>query len=109
MSLHTVQHLLSAVLDTRSLPTLSWSMTAHPSLEAPYVELPRSLTWQEVEEVEAECNRLIGEARRIWIDVNLQADGGEVGEGGEGERESRGIPTDYAGVRSALLSRSENG
>jgi Ser-tRNA(Ala) deacylase AlaX len=95
MSLHTAQHLLSAVLDTKSLPTLSWSMTAHPSLETPYVELPRALTWAEAKEVEDTCNRLIAEAKRVWIDVSIQIDGGETG---DGDRESRGIPKDYAGV-----------
>jgi alanyl-tRNA synthetase/misacylated tRNA(Ala) deacylase len=95
MSLHTAQHLLSAVLDTKSLPTLSWSMTAHPSLETPYVELPRALTWAEAQEVEDTCNRLIAEAKRVWIDVSVQIDGGETG---DGDRESRGIPKDYAGV-----------
>lgn len=95
MSLHTAQHLLSAVLDTKSLPTISWSMTEHPSLETPYVELPRALTWAEAQEVEDTCNRLIAEARRVWIDVSIQIDGGETG---DGDRESRGIPKDYAGV-----------
>lgn len=96
MTLHTAQHLLSAVLDTRSLPTLSWAMHAHPSLEPPYVELSRQLTWKEAEEVEVECNRLIGEAKRIWIEVSVQGD--ENGVDGDAERESRGLPKDYAGV-----------
>lgn len=97
MTIHTAQHLLSAVLDTRSLPTLSWAMHAHPSLETPYVELSRQLTWTEAIEVEKECNGLIGEARRIWIEVSVQGDEGVVRDG-DAERESRGLPKDYAGV-----------
>ncbi|BEJ14469.1 hypothetical protein CspHIS471_0402360 [Cutaneotrichosporon sp. HIS471] len=95
MTIHTGQHLLSAVLDTRELPTLSWAMPAWPSTEAPYIELPRGLTWAEAAEVEEECNRRIREARRVWIDFNVQGDGDVNGE--SEDRENRGIPKDYTG------------
>lgn len=94
MTIHTAQHLLSAVLDTYNLPTLSWAMHAHPSLETPYVELGRQLTWKEAEEVEGKCNALIAQAKKIWIEVSVQGDEA----GGDSERESRGLPKDYAGV-----------
>ncbi|WVQ94238.1 hypothetical protein IAU59_001316 [Kwoniella sp. CBS 9459] len=98
MTIHTSQHLLSAILDTLSLPTLSWSMHPHPSLECPYVELPRSLTAQEAEDVEKRCNELIFGGRKVWVDVSVQ---GELGGAADGEtpeeREGRTIPKDYDG------------
>ncbi|CAD6575756.1 MAG: hypothetical protein TREMPRED_001491 [Tremellales sp. Tagirdzhanova-0007] len=53
MAIHTAQHLLSAVLDTYSLPTLSWSLTSHPSLEPPYIELSRKRGEGDVARVES--------------------------------------------------------
>ncbi|WVF66628.1 hypothetical protein IAT40_001368 [Kwoniella sp. CBS 6097] len=98
MSIHTSQHLLSAVLDTLSLPTLSWSMHPHPSLECPYIELPRSLSPQEAEDIEKRCNELIFGGRKVWVDVSVQGElgGAEDGETQE-EREGRTIPKDYDG------------
>lgn len=101
MITHTAQHLLSAVLDTRGLPTLSWGMGQHPTTEAPYVELPRGLTWAEVAEVEKECNELIQKNLKVWIDVSVQQDHGTVSDperANEVERENRSIPKDYTGV-----------
>lgn len=95
MAIHTAQHLLSAVLDTYNLPTLSWSMTQHPSLDCPYIELPRGLTWKEVQDVEDRCNELIGSDVGVWVETSMQS---EEGVDGEGDRESRGIPKDYEGV-----------
>ncbi|CAK9787326.1 ThrRS/AlaRS common domain-containing protein [Cutaneotrichosporon oleaginosum] len=100
MTIHTAQHLLSAVLDARELPTLSWGMPAWPATDAPYVELPRGLTWAEAADVEDECNRRIREARRVWIDFSMQggASGASGAGGGESDdRENRGIPKDYTG------------
>jgi len=102
MSIHTAQHLLSAVLDTYPLATVSWSCTAYPSLETPYVELPRGLTWQEAEAVEKRCNELIEESLKVWVDVNVQQDGEHAKYTSTGERENRGIPQDYKGVRLRL-------
>jgi alanyl-tRNA synthetase len=103
MSIHTSQHLLSAVLDhyAEGLPTLSWSMTAYPSLEPPYIELPRGLTWAEVEEVEKRCNELIDIGKNIWVDVDTQEDD-FVKTSAAGVRENRGIPTDYKDVCHCL-------
>lgn len=96
MPIHTAQHLLSAVLDTHSLPTLSWSMTQYPSLDCPYIELPRGLTWKEVQEVEDRCNELIDASVPVWVETSMQQNGNGVDT--EGDRESRGIPKDYEGV-----------
>jgi Ser-tRNA(Ala) deacylase AlaX len=104
MSIHTAQHLLSAVLDVFDLNTLSWGMPAYPSLDPPYIELPRALTWEEAQAAEARCNELIKEDRKVWIDVTvqgetrLQVDSVKDAEGIDVERESRGIPKDYTGV-----------
>jgi Ser-tRNA(Ala) deacylase AlaX len=102
MAIHTAQHLLSAVLDTYQLPTLSWSMTQYPSLDCPYIELTRGLTWKEVEEVEERCNQLIADDLSIWVETNIQ----DTKIDGEGDRESRGIPKDYEGVCHSLCNIS---
>lgn len=90
MTQHTAQHLLSSLLDTYySLPTLSWALPAHPSVEPCYVELPRGLTQQEIDDVEQRCNELVtrswgarpgvpareGEEGdvRVWIESRLQS------------------------------------
>lgn len=102
MVTHTAQHLLSAVLDTRGLPTLSWAMDANPGTDA-YVELPRGITWAEAQSVEDECNVHIAKNLRVWIDVNVQREGEGPDTAGEGQesdvdRENRVIPKDYTGV-----------
>lgn len=55
------------------------------------------MTWKEVDEVEERCNQLVKEARSVWVEASLQGDEGGVKDG-EGDRASRGIPKDYAGV-----------
>ncbi len=111
MTIHTAQHLLSAVLDRSELNTLSWALPAYPSLEPPYVELPRGLTWAEAEDAERKCNALIKENRRVWIDVTAQTgkginDDDKVKDvaGIDVERESRGLPKDYEGVSRDVSS-----
>src|SRR4051812_34224513 len=128
MSMHTGQHLVSAICDaTLSLPTLSWSMPPHPSTEPCYIELPRGLTQAEARAIEDRANELVmttgrrgdEEDVKVWIENRLQGssgtgtpvDGGRVrvndedeekglglgGAGAEwGDRESRGLPKDYA-------------
>ncbi|KAK8844706.1 hypothetical protein IAR55_006555 [Kwoniella newhampshirensis] len=98
MSIHSSQHLLSAVLDVApfNLNTLSWSMHAYPSLETPYVELSRALTQAEAIAAEKRCMDLIAEAKKVWIDVSIQ--GGEIGHSGEMDERNVGvIPKDYNG------------
>ncbi|WWC90141.1 uncharacterized protein L201_005074 [Kwoniella dendrophila CBS 6074] len=105
MALHTSQHLLSALLDTMGLPTLSWSMHPFPSLESPYVELPRSLSQEEAEQVEKKCNDLIAESRKVWVDITIQGEDQEsetqenrdVGQVEERVKAGKGIPEDYDG------------
>lgn len=72
-------------------------MPAYPSLDPPSVELPRGLTWAEVEEVELKCNAAIEEMAQIWVDVDIQQEG-FVKETAAGVRENRGIPSDYTDV-----------
>ncbi|KIK98744.1 hypothetical protein PAXRUDRAFT_30966 [Paxillus rubicundulus Ve08.2h10] len=56
MTMHTSQHLLSAVIEARlNIPTLSWSLTEVP---APcYVELARSMTEDEIQAIQTEANQ----------------------------------------------------
>lgn len=101
MSIHTSQHLLSAILETHlSLPTLSWSMQPYPSIEPAYVELPRALTPEEAMGIERLCGEAIKQCKKIWVDFTIQGDdvGKEnIGAGSVGTREMRGLPKDYDG------------
>ncbi|KAJ7700038.1 alanyl-tRNA synthetase domain-containing protein [Mycena rosella] len=98
MSLHTSQHLLSALLETRlQLPTLSWSLTSYP---APcYVEIPRGMTVEEVTMIQEEANRLVLEGRQIHVEVEeLNQESRKPVERLEsGRAVGRGLPEDYTG------------
>ncbi|GAV56041.1 hypothetical protein ZYGR_0AZ02130 [Zygosaccharomyces rouxii] len=70
MQQHTGQHLLSAILESEpyKLDTLSWSMGGVLSAKKPtleindyfnYIELPRKLTGQEIEQLSHKVNELI--------------------------------------------------
>ncbi|THG97418.1 hypothetical protein EW145_g7617, partial [Phellinidium pouzarii] len=68
MTMHTSQHLLSALLETHlSLPTLSWSLTAYPT--PAYVELPRALTTDELARIQEMAHTLAYEGRRVHVEV----------------------------------------
>ncbi|KAJ7228705.1 ThrRS/AlaRS common domain-containing protein [Mycena pura] len=98
MSLHTSQHLLSALLETRiQLPTLSWSLTSYP---APcYVEIPRGMTIEEISMIQAEANRLVFENRQVHVEVE-ELDPKSikpVEKLQSGRAVGRGLPEDYTG------------
>lgn len=98
MTCHTSQHLLSALLETRlNLPTLSWSLTAWPS--PCYVELPRTMTPEEIFSIQNEANRLVFEGRRVHVEVKeLSEDHRKPAEKTGNNREiGRGLPQDYTG------------
>ncbi|KAJ6484974.1 ThrRS/AlaRS common domain-containing protein [Mycena vitilis] len=98
MTLHTSQHLLSALLETRlKLPTLSWSLTSYPS--PCYVEIPRGMTVQEISEIQREANRLVFEGRKVHVEVEeLDPRTKKPVEKLESGREvGRGLPDDYTG------------
>ena len=98
MAMHTSQHLLSAVLETRlNLPTLSWSLTAYPS--PCYVELPRSMTIEEISIAQQEANRYVLEGRKIHVEVQeLNRDQEQdVPKLENGRAVGKGLPTDYTG------------
>ncbi|KAH3662570.1 hypothetical protein OGAPHI_005822 [Ogataea philodendri] len=65
MQQHTGQHLLSAILDKRDLPTLGWNMGEMIN----YVELPRKLTDSEKVEVANEVNSKITANLPITVEV----------------------------------------
>ncbi|KAJ6614288.1 ThrRS/AlaRS common domain-containing protein [Mycena sp. CBHHK59/15] len=98
MTLHTSQHLLSALLESRlNLPTLSWSLTSYP---APcYVEVPRGMTAQEISAIQEEANRLVFEGRQIHVEVEeLDRDSAKNPVKLESGRSvGRGLPEDYTG------------
>ncbi|KIK48823.1 hypothetical protein CY34DRAFT_797600 [Suillus luteus UH-Slu-Lm8-n1] len=105
MSIHTSQHLLSAVVENRlDIHTLSWSLTAAP---APcYVELARSMSTEEILAIQSEANRLVFEGRKVHVEVQEMDDNPQpavpVLESG---RVGKGVPTDYTGgiMRTVII------
>ncbi|KAK0468249.1 ThrRS/AlaRS common domain-containing protein [Desarmillaria tabescens] len=98
MSMHTSQHLLSALLETRlNLPTLSWSLTSYPT--PCYVEVPRGMTVEEIQSIQDEANRLVFEGRNVHIEVEELEPGKEieVPKLESGRAVGRGLPDDYTG------------
>ncbi|KAI9069245.1 ThrRS/AlaRS common domain-containing protein [Trametes sanguinea] len=91
MCMHTSQHLLSAVLETKlNVETLAWSLTAYP---APcYVELARGLTPEEITAVQEEAIRLVFEGRSVHVEVEELDPSARVMSG-----PTVGIPSDYTG------------
>ncbi|KAI9001384.1 alanyl-tRNA synthetase domain-containing protein [Trametes punicea] len=91
MCMHTSQHLLSAVLETKlNVETLAWSLTASP---APcYVELARGLTPEEIAFVQEEANKLVFEGRSVHVEVEELDPQVKVMSG-----PTVGIPSDYTG------------
>ena len=88
---HTSQHLLSAVLENDyKLDTLSWSLTAYPTPS--YVEIPRTMTAEDIATVQEKCNRYVFEGRRVHVEVEeLNAEERAY------HTPSKGIPEDYTG------------
>lgn len=82
MQQHTGQHLLSAVFDTYDLETLSWSMGEVIN----YIELPRKVSDDILDEVDKKVNELITES--IPISVTHPDEHGE-------EIDVSHIPEDY--------------
>ncbi|KAG5366948.1 putative alanyl-tRNA editing protein [Yarrowia sp. B02] len=73
MQQHTGQHLLSAMFDRRNLETLSWYMGDKFN----YIELPRRVTREELDEVQAEVNLILREDHKIetiTVDDKSKAD-----------------------------------
>ncbi|KAH6914950.1 alanyl-tRNA synthetase domain-containing protein [Coprinopsis sp. MPI-PUGE-AT-0042] len=100
MSIHTSQHLLSALLETRlDLPTLSWSLTSYP--QPCYVEVPRGMTAEEIASIQNEANRLVFEGRRVHVEVDvleeLQSPPKDNPTTVNGRSIGKGLPDDYTG------------
>lgn len=105
MSMHTSQHLLSALLETRlNLSTLSWSLTAFPTPS--YVEIPRGMTPDEIASIQEEANRLVFEGRSVHVEVEeLDREKlPDVAKLGSGRSVGKGLPSDYTGgVKRTVL------
>ena len=101
MSMHTSQHLLSALLETRlNLPTLSWSLTSYP--QPCYVELPRGMSQQEIASIQLEANKLVFEGRRVHVEVqeldrHTDLESQSVPKLKNGRSVGKALPEDYTG------------
>ncbi|KAF2109215.1 Threonyl/alanyl tRNA synthetase [Lophiotrema nucula] len=68
MQQHTGQHLLSAVMDrVENLETLGWGMGAEGEMN--YVELPRKLSDEEIQEIQTRCNEVIRDNIPITVET----------------------------------------
>ncbi|KII94822.1 hypothetical protein PLICRDRAFT_169542 [Plicaturopsis crispa FD-325 SS-3] len=103
MTMHTGQHMLSALLHQHfKLPTLSWSLTAYP---APcYIDVGRAMTPTEIAIIQDEANKLVFEGRSVHIEVeemNRPAQSKEEKDAAEelasGYRGRGALPVDYTG------------
>ncbi|KAF8897493.1 hypothetical protein BD779DRAFT_1491147, partial [Infundibulicybe gibba] len=98
MSMHTSQHLLSALLETRlDLPTLSWSLTNYPT--PCYVEVPRGMSQEEIASIQQEANRLVFEGRKVHVEVEELDRDQEKGVErlASGRAVGKALPEDYTG------------
>ncbi|KIJ70003.1 hypothetical protein HYDPIDRAFT_78700 [Hydnomerulius pinastri MD-312] len=107
MTMHTSQHLLSAVIETRfGIPTLSWSL---PEAPAPcYVELARGMTVEEILAVQTEANRYVFEGRSVHVEVQEMDKPGQPEESSDPSRGfNKAIPADYTGgiMRVVVIDR----
>lgn len=98
--MHTSQHLLSALLETRlNLPTLSWSLTTYPT--PCYVEVPRGMTQDEIMVIQNEANKLVFEGRRVHVEVEEldqhQENANSVPVLDSGRAVGKALPHDYTG------------
>lgn len=80
MQQHTGQHLLSAILDSLSLSTLSWSMGAAGEMN--YLEIPRKPSDAELQSIQERCNSAIRENLAITVET-------------PGDAEAHKLPGDY--------------
>ncbi|TDL29516.1 ThrRS/AlaRS common domain-containing protein [Rickenella mellea] len=98
MCMHTSQHLLSALFEAKlNLPTLSWALTAFPTPS--YIELPRSVTQEEIIAIQDEVNKLVYEGRQVHVEVeefNHEKDAG-VAVHESGRSVGKALPEDYSG------------
>jgi len=105
--MHTSQHLLSAVLDARNIPTLSWSLTAWPTPS--YVEISRSMSTDEIASVQEEANRLVFEGRSVHVEVEeLHSENRPDQETLQNGRSvGKTLPADYTGgvMRTVIIDR----
>lgn len=107
MTMHTSQHLLSAVLEDRlNIQTLSWSLTDAP---APcYVELARSMTSDEIQSIQTTANQYVFEGRNVHVEVQEMEKPNELEKLEDHARGfAKAIPTDYTGgiMRVVVIDR----
>ena len=96
--MHTSQHLLSALLETQlDLPTLSWALTTFPS--PAYVELPRSLSLDEITRIQAIAHSLAYEGRKVHVEVEPLEEENRPGVATTttGRTVGKALPSDYTG------------
>jgi misacylated tRNA(Ala) deacylase len=72
MQQHTGQHLLSAIMDTYDdLATLGWGMGAENEMS--YVELPRTPSQEEIQDIQEKCNKTIRNNIGITVETSDNA------------------------------------
>ncbi|KAF2709728.1 ThrRS/AlaRS common domain-containing protein [Pleomassaria siparia CBS 279.74] len=90
MQQHTGQHLLSAIMDTMSLETLSWSMGGPGEMNS--IEVPRKPTAEELASIQSQCNAAVRANHAITVEVP----------GAEGTGSDKSLPADYDRERGVV-------
>ena len=93
MCMHTAQHLISALLETRlQLPTPSWCLT--PSPNPSYIEVPHAPTTEELKAIKDAANDYCLYGTRLHIEVEeLDTAPRDIGD----RNGSKALPADYTG------------
>jgi len=95
MCMHTSQHLISALLETKlDLPTPSWYLA--PSPNPSYIEVPRTPTAEQLKEIEDAANNICWRGTRVHIEVEELKNESQR-EASEDRNASKGLPADYTG------------
>lgn len=95
MCMHTSQHLISALLESRlNLPTPSWYLA--PSPNPSYIEVPRAPTAEELKEIEEVANEYCSRGTRLHIEVEELKNDSQR-EASDDRNASKGLPADYTG------------
>ncbi|KIJ56850.1 hypothetical protein M422DRAFT_198087 [Sphaerobolus stellatus SS14] len=94
MCMHTSQHLISALLETKlNLPTPSWYLA--PSPNPSYIEVPRAPTAEELKEIERLTNEYCSKGTRVHVEVEELNE--NMRDNSDDRNVSKGLPSDYTG------------
>lgn len=98
--MHTAQHLISALLETKlALPTPSWYLA--PSPNPSYIEVPRAPTAEQLKEIEDIANDYCFRGTQVHVEVE-ELNNDRMN--GDDRNAFKGLPADYtSGVKRTIV------